>query len=66
MMVEIKRDLKIICDAIFELFAKIEDIVGAVLFFPARSHPLLKFPFAFGKQIGGVSPGEDCFVGARK
>ena len=33
--------------------------------FPTRSHPLLKFPFAFGKQIGGVSPGEDCFVGAR-
>ena len=64
MMVEIKRDLKIICDAIFELFTKIEDIVGAVLFFPAGGHPLLKFPFAFGEQIGGVSPGEDRFVGA--
>jgi hypothetical protein len=64
MMIQVERDVKIICHAILELFAKIEDIVDAVLFFPARGHSLLKFPPACGKQIGGVSPGEDCFVGA--
>ena len=64
MMVEIKRDLKVICDPILKLFTKIEDIVGAVLLFPARRHPLLKFPFGFGQQIGGVGPREDRFVGA--
>ena len=65
MMVEIKRDLKIISDAVFEFFAKIENIVGAMLFFPARCHPLLEFPVAFRQQVGGVSPREDCFVRAR-
>jgi hypothetical protein len=44
MMIQLERDLKIICHAILELFAKIEDIVDAVLFFPVRGHPLLKFP----------------------
>ena len=44
MMVEIKRELKIICHAIFELFAKIDNAVVAVFFFPARSNPLLEFP----------------------
>ena len=66
MMIQVKRDLEIICYSILELFAKIEDILGALLFFPTRGHPLLKFPPAFGEQIGGVSPGEDCLVGAGK
>ena len=64
MMVEVKCDLKIICYSILKLFAKIEDIVRAVLFFPARGHPLFKFPPAVGEQIGCISPREDRFVGA--
>ena len=65
MVIQVKRDLKIIRDSVLEFFAKIEDVLGSVLLFPASGHPLLKLPFAFGEQIGGISPGKDRFVGAR-
>ena len=64
MMIQLERDLKIICHAILELFAKIEGIVDAVLFSQCAVIHCSNSPPASGKQIGGVSPDEDCFVGA--
>jgi len=66
MMIEVKRDLKIIREAVLKFFAKIEHAIGAMFLFPTRRHPLFKLPSALRQQIGRVSPCEDGFIGTTR
>src|SRR4030095_13000759 len=55
MVIEVERDLKIVCDTVFELFAEIEDVVKAMFLFPARCEPLLEFAMTFRRKVSSVS-----------